>query len=102
MDDYQDLLKNGFIKKVNQVRQVTEQLAQQAHEIRQLMGDLAGMTDRSRGLGKGPGKTTGGSPEGLFGPAGFPYLLEEMERSLMDLEDGAGKSRARRRNSMVA
>ncbi|MBI5584931.1 MAG: hypothetical protein HY892_14050 [Deltaproteobacteria bacterium] len=103
MDDHSNPIRADFNHRIDQVRQEAEQLIRQAREIKELMGGLkasAGRLTPAEANFEDPSAAAG---EGLYRPAGIPYLLDALGRSVSELETWSQKISGREeelRNSL--
>ncbi|MCU0578588.1 MAG: hypothetical protein MUF69_03490 [Desulfobacterota bacterium] len=86
MDDHPNRIRGDFIQRINQVRQEAEHLLHQAREIHGLLGQIREPSGRLAEAEPAGEEPFGPSGEGLYRPAGMPYLLEALNRSLGELE----------------
>jgi hypothetical protein len=91
MDDHPNRIRADFNHRIDQVRREAEQLIRQAREIKEMMGRLKGPSDRAAEAGPELGDPPAEAGEGLYRPAGIPYLLEALGRTVSELETWSQK-----------
>ena len=86
MNDHPNRVRVDFNHRLDQVRQEAEQLMRQAREIKEMMGGWREAGGRSAGIKPGREDRPGKAGKGLYRPAGVPYHLEALEKSIAELE----------------